>query len=413
MPNEQIGRLQIATFDTNVGVPANNATIRITPRYDRTNVLEEIITDASGRTPVINLPAPPLEYSLETNMPKPYSEYDIMITSEGYDPIIVEGVQILPDCTAHQDVRLIRSTNNQLQIDNILINDHTLWSMFPPKIYEEEVKQLPESLGYVVLPDPVIPEYVIVHDGVPNNRTAKNYWVSFKDYIKNVASCEIYSTWPRETIKANTLAIISFTLNRIYTEWYRGKGYNFTITSSTAYDHAFSYGRNIYDEISSVVDEIFTTFVTRPNIRQPLLTQYCDGKNVTCSNWMSQWGSKTLGDQGHNAISILRNFYGHDVYLMEATKVSGVPASYPGTHLQVGSSGNHVRTIQEQLNAISNNYPAINKLRVDGIFGEQTRLAVETFQGVFNLPANGIVDFPTWYKISDIYVAVTRMGELV
>jgi len=283
---------------------------------------------------------------------------------------------------------------------------------FPPKIPEDEVKPLPESGGFVVLPEPVIPEFVIVHQGVPSDNSAQNVWVPFKDYIKNVASCEIYSTWPDASIRANVLAILSFTLNRVYTEWYRGKGYDFTITNSTAFDQAFTYGRNIFQEIATVVDEIFTTFITRPGIRQPLLTQYCDGSRVQCPNMMSQWGSKNRADEGYDAIGILRYYYGQDIFLMQAEKVSGVPMSYPGTALQTGSTGPSVRMIQEQLNAISNNYPAINKIRVDGVFGEQTRTAVETFQKIFNLPQTGIVDFGTWYQISNIYVAVTKIAEL-
>lgn len=408
-----IGRLQISVFATNIGLPGSNATIQITPRDNKTYILEKLVTDSSGQTTIIDLPAPPLEYSMQANMPKPYSEYDIHIIMEGYNSTIIEGVQIFPNRTAYQEVFLIPTIKNYDETNMILINDHALWGIFPPKNYEESVKLLPESLGHVVLPDPVIPEYIIVHDGAPNDTTVQNYWIPFKDYIKNVASCEIYSTWPVETIKANVLAIISFTLNRVYTEWYRGRGYNFTITSSTAYDHAFTYGRNIYKEISNVVDEIFTSFITKPDIRQPLLTQYCDGQRVSCPNWMSQWESKELGDKGYNSINILKNFYGYEIYLMEATKVSGVPTSYPGNALQVGSSGSHVRTIQEQLNVISNNYPAIEKIRVDGTFGEQTKTAVETFQEVFKLPVNGIVDFSTWYKISDIFVAITNMAELV
>lgn len=264
----------------------------------------------------------------------------------------------------------------------------------------------------MVLPNPVVPEFIIVHDGRPNDTSAPNYWIPFADYIKNVASSEIYANWPQSTIKANVLAILSFTLNRVYTEWYRGQGYNFTITSSTAYDHAFSYGRNIFAEIATVVDDIFTSFVTRPGIRQPLLTQYCDGKSVVCPNWMTQWGSKSLGDQGYTAIDILKSFYGYDIYLMQAQKVQGVPSSYPGTALQMGSLGEDVRVIQEQLNTISNNYPKINKVRVDGVFGEETRRAVVTFQEIFRLSADGIVGFSTWYTISHIYVAVTRMAEL-
>lgn len=407
------GRLKLGVFDINVGRPTSDAIVQITPRGMRNQIIEELITDSSGQTPVINLPAPPLEFSMESRVSIPYSEYDVHILTEGFEPQTIEGVQILPNTTAYQDVRLRPITDYLWQTRVISIRDHTLWGIFPPKIPEDEVKELPPSTGYVVLPNPVIPEFVIVHDGRPEDISAPNYWVPFTDYIKNVASCEIFSNWPLSTITANVLAILSFTLNRIYTEWYRGKGYNFTITSSTAYDHAFTYGRNIYEEISTVVDNIFTSFITRPGIRQPLLTQYCDGKNVSCPDWMSQWGSKDLGDQGYTAIDILKRFYGYDVYLMQAEKVAGVPMSYPGTVLQTGSTGEHVRVIQEQLNTISNNFPAIRKIRVDGIFGEETRNAVETFQNIFRLSSDGIVGFSTWYRISDIYTAVTRMAELV
>lgn len=407
------GRLKLGVFDINVGRPTSNAIVQITPRGMKNQIIEELITDSSGQTPVINLPAPPLEFSMESRVSIPYSEYDVHILTEGFEPQTIEGVQILPNTTAYQDVRMRPITDYLWQTRVISIRDHTLWGIFPPKIAEDEVKELPPSTGYVVLPNPVIPEFVIVHDGRPEDISAPNYWVPFTDYIKNVASCEIFSNWPLSTITANVLAILSFTLNRIYTEWYRGKGYNFTITSSTAYDHAFTYGRNIYEEISTVVDNIFTSFITRPGIRQPLLTQYCDGKNVSCPDWMSQWGSKDLGDQGYTAIDILKRFYGYDVYLMQAEKVAGVPMSYPGTVLQTGSTGEHVRVIQEQLNTISNNFPAIRKIRVDGIFGEETRNAVETFQNIFRLSSDGIVGFSTWYRISDIYTAVTRMAELV
>jgi len=407
------GRLKLGVFDINVGRPTSNAIVQITPRGMKNQIIEELITDSSGQTPVINLPAPPLEFSMESRVSIPYSEYDVHILTEGFEPQTIEGVQILPNTTAYQDVRMRPITDYLWQTRVISIRDHTLWGIFPPKIPEDEVKELPPSTGYVVLPNPVIPEFVIVHDGRPEDISAPNYWVPFTDYIKNVASCEIFSNWPLSTITANVLAILSFTLNRIYTEWYRGKGYNFTITSSTAYDHAFTYGRNIYEEISTVVDNIFTSFITRPGIRQPLLTQYCDGKNVSCPDWMSQWGSKDLGDQGYTAIDILKRFYGYDVYLMQAEKVAGVPMSYPGTVLQTGSTGEHVRVIQEQLNTISNNFPAIRKIRVDGIFGEETRNAVETFQNIFRLSSDGIVGFSTWYRISDIYTAVTRMAELV
>jgi peptidoglycan hydrolase-like protein with peptidoglycan-binding domain len=256
-----------------------------------------------------------------------------------------------------------------------------------------------------------IPEFIIVHDGPPTDPSAANHYERFRDYIKNVASSEIYSTWPESTITANVLAILSFTLNRVFTEWYRNQGFNFTITSSTAFDHKWIPGRNIFSNIGLIVDQIFTNYLSRPNVKQPILTQYCDGNRVQCPNWMTQWGSKTLGDQGMSAIDILRHFYGNSIYINSATEVSGVPSSWPGANLSVGSSGLNVRTIQEQLNKISEKYPAISKVAVNGQFNEQTANAVKTFQQTFDLPANGIVDLPTWYKISGIYVAVSRIGE--
>ena len=407
------GRLQIGTLSVNAAMPASGATVRVMQHGQPDNIIEELVSDSSGRTPTINLPAPPIDYSMQPGSERqPYSEYDVSVSMEGHERTYIEGVQILPDTISYQDVKLRPIEDYETGADIIAIKDHTLWGDFPAKIPEMDTKPLPASTGLVVLPEPVVPEFVIVHAGKPDDKSAPNHWVPFRDYIKNVASSEIYANWPEQTIRANVLAILSFTLNRIYTEWYPSKGYDFTITNSTAFDHAFSFGRNIFEEISSVVDDIFTTFVTRPNIRQPLLTQYCDGKRVSCPSWMTQWGSKQLGDQGYAAIDILKRFYGYDIFLMQAKKVAGVPSSFSGTPLQTGSTGQDVRVIQEQLNAISNNFPAIKKVRVDGLFGEETRNSVETFQSVFRLPADGIVGFNTWYKLSEIYVAVTRMAEL-
>ena len=225
-----------------------------------------------------------------------------------------------------------------------------------------------------------------------------------------MACSEIYATWPEQTLRANILAIISFTLNRVFTEWYRGQGYDFTITSTTQLDQKFIYGRNIFENISNIVDEIFNRYITRPGIRQPLFTQYCEGRRVTCTNWMSQWGSQGMGVRGYSYMAILRRFYGSDIYLCTAEKVAGIPISWPGFLLQVGSSGQYVRVIQEQLNRISDNFPAIPKLRVDGVFGSATRESVEAFQRIFHMPIIGVVDFSTWFRISHIYVAVTRMS---
>ena len=205
---------------------------------------------------------------------------------------------------------------------------------------------------------------------------------------------------------------MSFTLNRVYTEWYRNKGYDFTITSSTAYDHKWIYGRNIFDSISRIVDEIFDQYLARPGVKQPILTQYCDGRRVTCPNWMSQWGSKTLGDQGYSPIEIIRNYYGSSMYVNTAEQISGIPSSWPGYNLTIGSSGDKVRQMQEQLNRIAEVYTAIPVIAADGIFGNDTRNAVIEFQNIFGLPKTGIVDFKTWYKISQIYVGITRIAEL-
>jgi hypothetical protein len=226
-----------------------------------------------------------------------------------------------------------------------------------------------------------------------------------------VASSEIYTTWPRETLRANILAILSFTMNRVYTEWYRGKGYDFTITNSTAYDQAFTYGRTLFREISDVVDELFTTYISRLNILQPLFTQYVDGKSVPPRDgWLSQWGSKALGDEGLTAIQILKNYYGSEIVLKQAQKVEGIPLSFPGITLKEGASGESVRAIQTQLNAISKNYPLIPQTAADGVYGEKTAEAVRVFQEIFGLPVTGTVNFPTWYQISDVYVAVSKLS---
>lgn len=234
----------------------------------------------------------------------------------------------------------------------------------------------------------------------------------YKDYIKNVAACEVYSTWPRSSLEANILAIMSFTLNRVYTEWYRNKGHDFTITSSTAYDHKWINGKTTYDSINTIVDEIFASYLSRPNVRQPILTQYCDGKRVSCPEWMTQWGSKYLGDQGYTPIEILRYYYGESMYINTAEQISGIPSSWPGYDLTIGSTGEKVRQMQEQLNRIAKDYPSIPTIPVDGTYGQQTANAVRVFQNVFGLGQTGVVDYPTWYKISEIYVAVSRIAEL-
>lgn len=409
------GRLKVQCFIGNDYIPVDRCRVTISGRGEfATNGTVTLNTDSSGLTEEIEVGAPPIEYSLDENSNKtPYSLYDITVERDGFNPIIIRGCQVFPEEVAYQVCKLSReSRNSSMRQEVINIQPNTLNGNYPPKIPEAVDKPLPPPTSGVVLPQPVVPEFIIVHQGSPNDPSAPNYKVPYKDYIKNVASCEIYSTWPEATIRANIFCIVSFTLNRIYTEWYRSKGKNFQITSSTAYDHAFNYGRNIYDSISIIVDDIFSTYIRRPGKKQPLLTQYCDGKSVKCPQWLSQWGSKYLGDQGKLPYEILQYYYGTDIELVTAEKVIGIPESYPGYDLTVGSSGDAVRTIQEQLNRIAQNYPLIPKVPVDGQYTDKVAEAVRTFQGVFTLPKTGVVDYATWYKISDIYVGVSKIAEL-
>lgn len=405
------GRLQVTVVTEDGARPVENALVKISYTGVPDSVQEEVRTDSSGKTPVLELQAPPLEYSMEPSEEQPYAEYTVQIQAEGYEPEEIAGTEVLPDTLALQPVRL--RGRDAGDFERIVIGPHTLFEEYPPKIPEAEIKPVDET-GEIVLSRVVIPEYIVVHDGPVGDSGAKNYYVKYKDYIKNVASSEIYATWPADTIRANVLAIMSFTLNRVYTEWYRNKGYDFTITSSTAYDHKWIYGRNIFESISRIVDELFENYLSRPDVRQPILTQYCDGRMSKCldKGWMTQWGSKSLGDQGFSAIEILRYFYGNDMYINVAEAVSGIPASWPGYDLDIGATGQKVRQIQEQLNTIAGSYPALPVISADGIYGEKTRDAVKKFQNVFGLPQTGIVDYPTWYKIQEIYVAVSRIAEL-
>lgn len=410
------GRVRIDCFNGDTYIPVDGAKVKVVQRTETNPTEVDLVTDSSGQTIEVDLQAPPLEYSQEPSDNIPYSTCDISVERDGFKPFIVRGCQIFPDRVALQKCALSETSGElvtRATRQNVVdIQPNTLVGNFPPKIPEEEVKPLPPPTSGVVLPEPVVPEFVVVHQGRPDDSSAPNYTVRYQEYIKNVASCEIFSTWPETTIRANLYCIISFTLNRIYTEWYRGKGKNFDITSSTAFDQAFNYGRNIYDNIGRIADEIFSTYIQRSGQEQPLFAQYCDGKNVSCPGWLTQWGSKYLGDQGKTPYEILTTFYGSDINLVRAKKVAGIPQSYPGYTLTVGSSGEPVRFAQKYLNRISNNYPLIPKIPEDGVYGPKMQEAVKVFQGVFNLPKSGNIDYATWYKISDVYVGVSKLAEL-
>lgn len=414
MPNS-FGTLRVETR-TEIGfLPVQGATVTVRASGSD-QVLEVMRTDESGNTQAVPLPAPDVEYSLVPQEEvRPYATYDLTIESPDMETVRIEGTQIFAGQEAIQEVRTAPPLSGFAagSTELIEIADNTLWGTFPEKIPEDEVKPLDflNEDGFVVLPNVVVPEFVIVHDGRPGE-SANDYWVPYATYIKNVASSEVYSTWHENALLANILAIMSFTLNRVYTEWYPSKGYPFTITSSTAYDQKYVHGRNIYESISQAVDSVFTNYVTRPDIVQPLLTQYCDGRRVSCPGWLSQWGSEELAQQGYSALNILRYYYGYDITLDTAERVEGVPASYPGTPLRYGDSGPNVTIIQRQLKRIRQDYPAIPDLAVDGIFGRGTEAAVRKFQSVFNLTSDGIVGKRTWYRLSQIYTAVSGLAEL-
>lgn len=281
------GYLQVNVISALNNFPVTGATVTISYTGNPDTALEQVETNLSGQTEQVSLAAPPLEYSLTPGENQPYSEYNLRITAPGFEPLVISGTEVLPDATAIQPASLIPTEEN-IPESPVVIPPHTLYYEYPPKIAEAEIKPVGES-GEIVLSRVVVPETVVVHDGPPTDRSAKNYYVPYRDYIKNVASSEIYATWPRSTITANVLAIMSFTLNRVYTEWYRNQGYDFTITSSTAFDHKWIHGRNIFENISVIVDEIFDNYLSRPDVKQPILTQYCDGRMVQCPNWMTQW----------------------------------------------------------------------------------------------------------------------------
>ena len=412
-PQYSSGTLKVQVTSILNARPIVDATIRISITGAPEDEFYETQTNMVGQTEDIVLPTPSEKLSQEPSAEMPYAEYNLQISAPSFETIEIVGVNVLANTLSIQNIVMVPIQQEISPTSSVyIIPPNTLYGDFPPKIAETETKPTNET-GEIVLSRVVVPEYIIVHDGPPADRSATDYYVKYKDYIKNVASSEIYATWPEATIIANVLAIQSFTLNRIYTEWYRNKGYNFNITTSTAYDQKWVHNRNIFDTISEIVDGIFDQYLARPNITQPILTQYCDGRRVTCPNWLSQWGSKDLGDRGYSASEIIKYYYGDSMYISTAEEIAGIPASWPGADLSVGSTGSKVAQLQRQLNVISKGYPLIPKVAEDGIYGEHTADAVRVFQQIFNLPQTGVVDFSTWYKISEIFVGVSRIAELV
>ena len=400
------------TFQLSTGedaLPVKNATVTISD--NNSNVLGTLNTDNSGKTTPFFVKAPSWTKSFEPySQELPYAEYNAVIKAEGFIPIEVRGIQVYDGINSIVALELNPKGKEKIVPNQII-------QIPKPAVLENEgglVKEAiprgrenPRYLQYVY-----IPNRIIVHLGRPSNTAAENVSVSFPDYIKNVASSEIYPTWPENAIRSNIYAQISFALNRIFTEWYTSRGYNFNITNSTAYDQAFVKGRNIFENISRIVDEIFNEFVRRKGAVNPLFTQYCNGTTVTCDG-LSQWGTVPLAQQGFSPLQILKYFYGNDIEIVSTDRIEDIVSSYPGFLLRKGVVDPSVKTIKTELNRIRKNYPLIPEIKnMDNYFDDETEAAVKVFQRIFNLSADGIVGKATWNKLSYIYVAILKLAEL-
>lgn len=403
-----IGYLMMQARTAHDAVPLRGVQIRVLD--DEQNRIYELTTDENGETRSVSLETVDKRYSQDENfVGTPYVTYNVMAQAKGFNTLYVADIPIFDGERAVLPLSLVPMQENQRSEEQMqIVVGAPAVTMSGER--EQEGPAGDRDASYV-LRQVVIPNPITVHMGTPAS-TAQNIQVSFPDYVKNVASSEIYPTWPEAALRANIYAIITFALNRVYTEWYRSKNYNFDITNSTAYDQYFVYGRPIYESISRIVDQIFNEYVRRQGQNAPYFTSFCNGTTSTCGG-LSQWGTVSLANQGYTPIRILRYYYPDDIEIVETNAVSNVVTSYPGTPLRVGSTGLDVQTIQTYLNRIRRNYPAIPVISDEtGVFGDSTRAAVTKFQSVFNLAADGIVGKATWYKISNLYTAVTRLAEL-
>lgn len=401
-----IGYIIIQARTAHDAVPLNN--VQISVLDDMGSSVYQLRTDENGETQKVPLETMDKRFSQNPYFTGiPYVSYNVLAQVSGFNELYVSDIPIYDGETAILPLALVPMQDRQRQPIRTEI------SVGKPAVAMPQIRQQegstdadPRILRQVVIPNPIT-----VHLGTPAS-SASNVQVSFPDYVKNAASSEIYPTWPTASLTANIYAIITFALNRIYTEWYKSRGYNFDITNSTAYDQNFVYGRPIYDSISKIVDNIFNEYVRRQGQTVPYFTSFCNGTTATCQG-LSQWGTVTLANQGLTPLQILRSYYPKDIEIVETNIITGILSSYPGTPLQTGNTGLDVQTIQTYLNRIRQNYPAIPTITDEtGVFGNSTRSAVTKFQSIFGLTPDGIVGKSTWYKISSLYTAVARLAEL-
>ena len=398
------GTLRIQTFAARQSAPVEGVTVAV----QGDGFTLHCITDATGSAADIPIEAPACALSLdEDNTTRPYAIVSLTAAKPGYRTVRIEGIQIFAGQVTLAQPQMLPITEEDRDIPNapIIIPPHALFAGSGGSGPQPRENCTPRVLEQVI-----IPKNITVHLGKPA-AAARNVTVSFRDYIANVASSEVYPTWPEQALRANIHCQISLALNRIYTEWYPSKGYTFNITNSTSYDQYYVHGRTVFEVMVRITDDIFNTYLRKRGTVNPYYSEYCDGKSVTCPG-LKQWGTVTLANQGRTALQILRYYYGSDIEIVRTSNIQSIPQSYPGSPLRQGDSGTAVFTLQRQLNRITKDYPFLGKLTVDGVFGSRMAATVRAFQKQFNLTADGMVGRQTWYKISYIYVSVKDLAEL-
>ncbi|MDR0294388.1 MAG: peptidoglycan-binding protein [Oscillospiraceae bacterium] len=418
------GTLMIETRAADDALPISG--VRVVIR-EHGRILADMMSDADGNTNKIDMEAPDREHTLEPNDPGPrYNTVEVTISKPGFVTTVISNIPVFDGIEAFLPVHMMPATSANQQPEHFEIP--------PPAVEMPGERLMPgpvdedDAPGYVtayvgqagqdpppepyILNEVIVPDYITVHLGTPNNTAARNIRVPFREYIKNVVSSEIFPTWPQASLLANIHAIVTFALNRVYTEWYRSRGFPFDITNSTQFDMAFVENRDIFSNISQLVDQYFNTYARRIGHRNPFFTEFCNGTTATCPG-MSQWGTVTLANQGLTPLQILRRYYPNDLELVESNNFQSITESYPGTVLREGSNGPDVARMQRFLNRIRANYPLIPLIaNPNGTFGPDTTAAVKAYQEIFHLVPDGVIGRATWFSISYIYVAVTKLAEL-
>ena len=399
------GILRIQAFAARQSAPVEGVTVNIVGD----GFTAARMTDAEGKTADVTLTAPDCALSLEEDNTTrlPYAVCSLTASKAGYRTVRIQGIQVFAGQVTLAQPEMIPETEEGRDVEDppIVIPPHPLFVGGGGSGRAPADPCAPRVLDRVI-----IPKNITVHLGKPA-ASARNVTVSFRRYIANVASSEVYPTWPESALRANIHCQISLALNRIYTEWYPSRGYSFNITNSTSYDQYYVHGRTVFDVMVRLTDDIFNTYLRKTGTVNPYYSEYCDGKSVTCPG-LKQWGTVTLAKQGKTPLQILKYYYGSDIEIVRTNNIQAIPQSYPGSPLRQGDSGTAVFTLQRQLNRIAKDYPFFGKLTVDGVFGPRMASTVKTFQRQFNLTADGVVGRQTWYKISYIYVSVKDLAEL-